>query len=482
MKIPKGPACSGCVFEHAGQWMVPDEMPGSARVCFTFQNPGKDEEEGHLVRAGSFTDVPAAPLLSKTGEMMEGKFFPLAAAVRGEVGLANAVRCRVNGGNELPPVRQTAAREAIAHCTRAYFKPPASVRVFVASGEHAMWMLTGEGVTTEERNLTGWRGWVLPLRLPGTPAEVTWADVYTPTPTDSRVLVTYHLAALFRQPSMRMAVQKDWSKIPAMLAGRWPAKPPDVTYVPPARLPAAYAFDTEFSPETRRVHRYSVAWRAGGEARVYSVPVASEGALPPPAHRMHPRIIMQNAPADIPAIQAVLGLPPGAYDLDDTMVAHAVLWADVGATGDDPDDASGRHNLNFVSSTYAPPIGWNRWKHLSGGNEALYAGLDAIGTYDLMTALRAELNADEGARYDYEECRLPHLHRIARLRSRGLRLDGERIKLARAELRGITEFEELRAQAVVGWPIELASNKQVGLELYRASGAIPPAQKGRRRG
>jgi uracil-DNA glycosylase family 4 len=413
-----------------------------------------------------------APLLGKTGRKMEREFFPLAGLQRGRVTLRNAIRCRRNGSNELPPVHHTVTRDAIAHCHRAHYQPTAfRPRLRIAMGEHALWATTGEGME-KRRTLSAWRGWVLPSALPNAPRRVP-NYVWTPG-EDGRVpvLATYHLAYLFRDPSAHTPAQSDWRKVARILAGTWPEALPAIDPQPPAEWPRRAAFDTEFVIATRALIRYSLAWRAAdGTPQVHVVEAADATPVPTPDQVA---VIMHNAAADVPFLSMVI---PGAMvSVEDTMYAHAALWP--GKSEDESEVAVGTaHTLEYVGSLYARV---NRWKHLSESNPREYSGADALGTWDVAMALDREFTRDPQSRAVYQ-LMLRCLPIISRAHHEGLRVDQAYALEALAALEARMADATLQGHMAAGWPMSVGSPAQVQHHLYTVEGMRPPAKRGPRR-
>ena len=463
--LPKPEACRGCPFWQDGEGgFVPDEMVEGTQVLVMGQNPGADEEAGRKVvnvswegsrRHAATEPHPPAPYLGMTGYDMERKYFPLAGLERGKVSLANPIRCRWHGSNELPAIDSTVARKAVEHCQRAYFKPPASTRLIVAEGAYALYAATGEdGGGSPGHKLSmgidGWRGWVLPYNPPPRP-RVIHATVWTPRPHDLIVLPTYHLAYLYRSPWLTPVSQRDWSKVPAILAGTWPQPFPGIRAHTPDEWPERCAFDTEFVMATGALVRYSVAWRGELTGKPHLHVVESLAHTVPTVVPSAVTVGFHNVEADLGYLNGLLGSHTVTLAMEDTMYLHAVLHADLD------------HDLDFVGSLYART---NRWKHLLHANPRAYAGGDALGTWDSMVSLLAELERDPKVRKVYYDYQLPLAGIIHRARARGLRVVPERVVQAVAAMDARQVELEMAAQASVGWPLNLGSPQQVGQQLY----------------
>lgn len=463
MVIAKPAGCKGCPFYGDGQGFVPDAIVPGRAVMIYAQNPGEYEEHGRRcvsnVEGRWVTElVPPQPMIGPTGWTMERRFLPLAGLTRDDVNIANTLRCRVKHTNELPPVASVVVREAIQHCTRAHWAGvPVGTRLIVAEGAYALWALTGEGLE-RGRTLSAWRGSLLPLNPPPRPTKV-FNHVYTPTGTDVPVLPTFHLASLWKDPSAKHPVQRDWRKVAQVLHGRWPAPIPAIEPLPPAEWPAVAAFDTEYVVDTGALLRYSLAWRTPEGTPVVHVVEAADAVQVPTPPRV--RLVLHNAPADVPYLPAIVGDVP--IDLEDTMDAHATLWP--GRSSDEDESQPGMaHNLNFLGSIYART---NRWKHLVHTNPTVYAGGDALGTWDVWVALMAEMARDPQAEQTYRRAKLPTIPIRMRAHRDGLRVNTAKARDVLTALETRMDDAEARAQAEVGWPLNIGSPLQVAFQLYQ---------------
>lgn len=460
--VLKPPACRGCPFEHRSKYWVEDEIVPDSEVVILSQNPGVDEEAGRRLIAYEgkhrvYETSNPAPLIGVTGYDLGRKYLPLTGLERGRnVSLANPIRCRPEGANELPPVTSVEVRKAIEHCQFHYYKPPPSTRLVIAEGVYALYAATGEDGSGSpghkiSRGIDGWRGWVLPWSPPPRP-KVIQTDVYRPSGVV--VLPTYHLAYLYRAPWYTPVSQRDWSKVQAILKGEWPEVFPEVWASPPVAWPSKFAFDTEFYENT--LVRYSLAYRRRSietgaheaflwvvEREVHSVP----DSLPPRA-----TVIFHQVEADLDYLGRLWAPHSVQVDIEDTMYLHAVLHADLD------------HTLDFLGSIYART---NRWKHLLKTNPRVYAGGDALGTWDAFVAMSQELERDPRVGKVYREYQLPLATIIHKARTYGLRVIPERVTQALQSMEESQREVVLRAQAHVGWPLNLASSQQVGHELYK---------------
>lgn len=457
--IPKPSTCNGCPFKARGKYWVPDEYVEGAEVLVLSQNPGQDEEAGRRLVAYDgklkvYEPCAPAPLTGTTGYDLARKFLPLAGLERGRsVSLANPIRCRVDGSNDLPSVKDKVLQQAIQHCQHHHYTPPVSTRLVVAEGAYALYASTGEDGTESpghsiNRGVEGWRGWVLPWNPPPRPRMVL-TDVHQPSRHAVQVLPTFHLAYLYRAPWYTPVSQRDWSKAQAILKGAWPEPFPEIRPIPPEVWPRRVAFDTEYTPLGDLV-RYSLAWRAQrDEPFLY---VVETGAHVTPVSL--PPVLtagFHNVEADLDHLGRLLEPHRVQLKIEDTMYLHACLWADLD------------HDLDFLGSIYART---NRWKHLLRSNPRVYSGGDALGTWDAMVPLLAELERDPRVKRVYYEYQLPLAGVIHRARARGLRVAPERVELALESMARQQDDATLAAQSHAGWPINLGSSQQVSHELF----------------
>ena len=464
--LPKPPACQGCpAYEKSRGW-VPDFINDTAQIMVVAQNPGTDEEAGRRYLGlgpygDTYEEAPHQPLLGKTGRMFNGTFLPLAGVTREDCSLGNALRCRWGNTNELPPLDRKEMQQAILHCHRAHWRRPERVTVFVAMGEYATAMLTG--IT---RDFSGWRGYMLPLSLPGAEREPHTA-VWSPKPYEPRVFVTHHLAYLFKEPTASLPAKRDWNKLATILAGKWPIPMSPIEADPPEPWPDYAAFDTEFAIEQ---HDHLIRWSlANRERRVWVVEADRNYQA---TFGSRPTVVMHNAPADLPHLKGLL--PLDQVDIEDTMYAHACLYTGKVETDDQKGKTGGAmsHTLNFLGSLYGHI---NRWKHLARVSPRVYAGGDALGTMDvwetgLHGGLKGELERDPETRWVYENLQKPLIPIVLKHHQRGIATDPEQVKIALAAISERQQGYVLQAQAFAGWPLNLRSPKQLAYWLFDVEG------------
>jgi len=434
--LKKPDACRGCPLYQDGEGgFVPDRVRGS--LVIMAQNPGQNETGGvWWSMGGRIRQGPVEPLIGASGWMVRNQLIPLADVEEEDVTYANAVRCRWRGTDKLPPLHTKVAQDAIHHCQRAHGGHLRDGQTFVALGEYALWYLTGirtlkgrergETDTTQRKSaLESWRGWTLPRH--------SW-DGPVPRPTSvwhpvaPRVFPTYHPAAAFRSPALGPLIRADFAKLGRLLRGEWPAPFLRIGHeVPPPT--GLVAYDTEYHYPSLELRHWS--WSTGDRTGVVHGPVTA---------MEHP--IFHNAPADWRYLPA----PPAEWD--DTMYMDAALHAG------EP------HDLNHLGSLYART---NRWKHLSESNPEQYSGGDALGTWDVYHALRRQLDSDAGADRVYTDALRPLIPVIVRRRPTLLHRPrvSDAVKAMKAEQARL----KVEAQAMAGWPLNLASPPQVAAEL-----------------
>ena len=440
--LTKPESCKGCPLYQTGQGFVPDEMRDGTEVLVMGQNPGADEE------------AKGMPFVGSTGQSMEKTFLPLPGLDRDSISIGNAIRCRWRNTNELPPLNSVVVREAIEHCHRNHFKMPTGTKLIVTQGEYSLFAMTQHGLTKYDK-VGDWRGYVLPYQ----PVGSNWTmdvTIWNPA-SDARipVLATYHLAYLPRDATAGLMTKLDWIKIRKILDGKWPKPLPKIQDGPPSVWPFQSAFDTEFDPTTKHFICYSLAYPSvkDGSIIVRVSDQLSPGLIVESTSQLPPTVVMHNANADIPFLQKMLP----AFDYEDTMHAHAVLWSDF------------PHDLGFLGSVYGS---LNRWKHLDRINPRMYSAGDAYGTWEAWREIKREFGRDQASEKIYRSMQLPLVPIIMAAESSGIRINQERAKEAYLQRQVIIDRLNAQAQAAVGWPINLRSNDQVKKQLFEIEGLI----------
>jgi uracil-DNA glycosylase family 4 len=428
-----------------GLGYVGDELRENAPLMIVGQNPG-DEEEAH-----------GQPFIGKTGADQDKTYLPKTGLSREDCSLTNAIRCRWRGhGNDLPPVDSRLFRDALGHCTRAHARIPSGTKLILATGGYAGVATTGEKVGGDPTD--SWRGYLVP-HISSKETGRHFHDIWVPGSQSLPVLLTQHTAYLYRNPEWTPVVLRDWSKVGRYLKGTWPKACPKLTYQAPAIMPHTFAFDTEFDGPT--LHRWSAATRRQDKTPhvwvVEATPKGTGSVVQPGS-----TLITQNALADIGFLGKVFTLQ-GESTVEDTMLAHAVLFSDL------------PHSLNFLGSLYSS---MNRWKHLgySGSNPQLYAGADAWGTWEVWESLLAEFRQDPTSWTVYKDYTLPLVPIIYKAEQAGMRVNKSRLAEVQGQLAQVRTDARLLGQASVGWPLNLGSPAQVGDYLYRILGINPRRQ------
>ena len=272
------------------------------------------------------------------------------------------------------------------------------------------------------------------------------------------VLGVLHVADLFHDPRMLIPSLQDWGKIKRFLDGTWPEPIPKWRVNPldgwldQACAATIVAADTEYTG--KRLTMLGLGWR--DSKGVQGVQFDLRGDCPQFDDKyavLASRVpmVFQNAPADLPIINEVIGVGYAAHvRIEDTRLAHAALWAEW------------PHDLSFLASIYSP---YRKLKHLASHDLRLYNWGDVISTLVIWEALEKEFEKDPASREVYEiDLRLVPI--VLERQQSGIRvnqvavmaqLDLETARLERAHTMG---------EATVGWPINMGSPKALQVELY----------------
>ena len=437
----KPPACLGCPWYGDGKGYIEDDTyPG---VLFLTGEPDKQEVS-----------------LDKTGEGPAGKdlqthFLPLAGLTRGkDCGLGHLLKCQKPEGVE------DAKALALAHCTRAYPIPSDTTTLVVALGKAVY-----EYATKWTSRIQDWRGYLLPR------------DVTRPRFGEIPVYVTLGVDDLYTNPSMETVTEWDYLKLRKVLDGSYPkAFPRNVICTSDNKCEYREWFqhaanarwvtcDTEFIPRTKHLTVLGLLARfADGTLSGLQVDWRTAHPSVREEIKYHYRklvtrvpFIFHNCRADIPVLQAVTGV--GFHDytqFEDTMLAHAVLWCEL------------PHGLEFIASLWGH---YGKLKHLKNSNELLYNFGDVLETDAIWLHIEEEsFKHDPKAEHIYRSQHLllaPLLHRTVQ---RGLRINRDRVRLARLTYENDVAQAGRLALATAGWPINLNSAKQLGQYLYAVRG------------
>lgn len=440
--MQKPPGCQGCPFFGNGDGYVPDEITPGARVLVLLQNPGAEEEK------------KGKPAIGATGDLLNETLLPQAGLTRGrDVSVANALRCRYTNpatgvrDNGLPSGK--ILDQAIAHC-RQYDRFSGHDLIVAAGG--AAWKAMGQTGT-----ISDWRGFLGPVVAPG----------------GAQTLGVLHPADLFRDPKMKLPTLKDWSKVPHVLSGKYPRPVPPVKQVPYTAsimdLEAwirgfssrAVAVDTEYQVSDAKLELlglggsqealgFQVWWQqltSADQERVRDILLSLFTRVP---------VVFQNSMADLLILRKNVQLSYDSYySIEDTMLAHAVLWSEW------------PHTLEFLASIYGK---YPKMKNLSGTDPSLYNWGDVLETISTHEALEKEFERDPDSRIVYRDQSLALVPILLKSMERGLKVNKDRVRSARSELAGLGDQARLMAQAHLGWPINLGSEKHLKEYLYITAG------------
>lgn len=454
MPIPLPETCKGCVFATKARYFTPDKLLPHSSVMIVAQNPGAHEERGHAItgyttfngrREELIDHVQPQPLIGASGQWIKNEFWPLARTEPfAKVSLANVIKCRPEGTNDLPPVASKELKAALKHCMQAHFKVPPRVKTIVALGQMALFGLTGQ------TSITDWRGYVLGKDFQT--GELLGLTSYYHPGVGAGVIdifPTLHPAALFKLPKLQHATRNDFYKLGRFLRGEWPLRLPEIKRRMPGDLPSLIGFDTEYDPEdNNRLIMYSVADTRGNVYVVDAGDHKDRLSLTKPT-----TIVGQNLLVDMPHFYNLFESSHVRVHLEDVMLAHSVLW-----TGEP-------HDLNYILSLYGQ---YNRHKHLIHDQPHLYAGLDADTTLNhAWKGLIREFKQDPDSWKIYREKRQPLLPIIYRAQQVGIAVHHARIHHVKGLIESKRDHVANEARALTGKPkFNLGSTQQVGREIY----------------
>lgn len=440
--MKKPDSCIGCPLFGDGFGYVPDEIIPGAPVDCWLQNPGATEE------------AKAFPACGATGDDLNDTFLPAAGLERGkDVSVRNVLRCRLisNGKkvNDLPRGKDLAA--AVKHCR--VHDAATRATLSVAAGSLAWKMFDGPG------SVTDWRGFLHPTKP---------------------VLCTLHPADLFRNPAMKLPVLHDWGRVEAIRNGTWPeAVPPfevldkagdaaklDVWVRSAIHAPPPFiVVDTEYTRDTRYLLTLGLGapGMAGVQVWFRDLTSVDRSIIRTALKTLFAKVpvVFQNAMADIPVLERNMGIMYTDYlRVEDTMLAHAVLWSEW------------PHDLGYLASLYGR---YPKMKHLSSVDAKLYNWGDVVDTISVWQGVSQELVRDRASRTVYEEQSLPLVPILLRRARRGIRVDKTAVGKAIEDLELRRDWASGAAAAVVGRPFKLGSEKQLKAFFYQERGY--PVQK-----
>lgn len=481
----KPAGCSGCPMQHKSLYYVPDEWQPSATTLVLTQNPGANEERLGL------------PACGKTGQLLNQKYLPLAGLQRGQVSVATVVKCRYGNSNDPPPdeIRQ----QVVKHCTEQYLQIPDTIDTVILQGQVALdyaakYMVQPDrhDSTNSQYTITDWRGYLLPdIRSDGTRS---W-------------YVTEDITRTFHDPTMSWVSDLDWRRVVDVRTGRYPLPHPHWRVADTERVDAATVeffthasespgycvVDTEFNPATRHLtilgvlfheiqdcavdagHKHnrvpsdrslgtharvevpretqhqstsvlSVDWKACSQTTRDYVKHELRGLV-----RTKP-VVFHNAMADVPVLEQAMAIQyEDYYQIEDTMLAHAVLWSEL------------PHALEFLASVYGK---YGKFKHLRLTDELLYNYGDVVDTDCVWQGMLQGFKSDRQAEEIYRSQSLTLLPVLLEARREGIRVSTERVLEVFQEYYTTTQQLARYAQLVTGYDLNLNSGHQLKHYLY----------------
>lgn len=276
-----------------------------------------------------------------------------------------------------------------------------------------------------------------------------------------RVLVTEHLANLYRDPRLTEVVKGDWLRVRKFLGGEWPQSLPRVVewrtdtvefYDALVQLRNApyLVIDTEYVPESG--YMWCLGIGAPGCPVVQWWPRHEEKASYGNVARdlreliQEKPVVFQNALADLPILEKNLGIKYHHFKrVEDTMFLHSVLWCEL------------PHDLEFAASVYGAH---EKLKHLEKTDPRYNAG-DVAETMHFWEGLRREASRDKASWHIYSAYMLPLIPIILEAQARGIRVDHDRVRNAESVFRNRLGLSTRIAQAYAGYPLNLGSNAQL---------------------
>ena len=308
--------------------------------------------------------------------------------------------------------------------------------------------------------------------------------------TKVQVLATLHPADLFRDRSMLLPSHRDWAKIPLILKGEWPLPVPERLVIGPENITDFHseqfddlltkahqaewiAIDTEYDRETRFLTLIGVGFKHQGKVVGFQVscsrlPRWAQGFLQGTIKTLVSDIsvVYQNSiGAELPVLKQNMGIEYKDHKhIDDTMLAHAVLWSDW------------EHSLEFLASLYSP---YNKLKQYKGSDFLLYNWGDVIDTIAVWEGLLGEFKKDTLSESIYREQSLKLIPLIVEAHERGIRVAKDKVKPLALELTMRKVKSQLLAQAACGYPINLGSVKQLAFYCYDLKKYKVPKERGK---
>lgn len=420
MKKPNG--CVGCPLYGTGEGFEPDQIVPGAAVDVWLERPGGQDE-------------------------LEDVYLPAAGLEMGkDVSIKRVVRCRPLKDGFVPKAAVTECRQYDSTDTLTI------APVAVAAGQLAWKHFDGPG------SVHDWRGFPHPHK---------------------KVLCVLHPADLRKNPAMKLPSMQDWGKLENYRAGTWPEPTPafDVCrlsgsssrlgpWVDSAITQAPFVVvDTEFTRDTRYLLTLGLGYpgQPGMQLWFQDFSSVDRSSVRNDLIRLFERVpvVFQNAMADIPVIEKAMGITYRHYcRVEDTMLAHAVLWSEW------------PHDLGYLASLYGK---YQKMKHLSEKDPELYNWGDVLDTIGTWQGVSRELQRDPLSEAVYREQSLPLVPILLRRARKGIRVDTAGVTKAVADLEVRQDWARNVAAATVGRTFNLGSEKQLKAYLYGERGY--PEQK-----
>jgi uracil-DNA glycosylase len=201
-------SCTLCPLSESRTQVVVGSGDPDADLMFVGEAPGFHE------------DRQGVPFVGQAGKLLDGLLGEIGLG-REQVYIANVLKCRPPGNRDPQP-------DEIEACERHLFAQVelVSPKVICTLGNFATKLLSGrpEGIT----------------RVHGRPQACRIGR------SEVQLFPIYHPAAALYTPTMLETLREDFKRLPALLAGRFPAEEPAVS--PAAAMPVAVA-----APEPERV-------------------------------------------------------------------------------------------------------------------------------------------------------------------------------------------------------------------------------------
>lgn len=450
--LAKPDSCKGCPWYQTGDGFVADTI-ADGKLFVLLPSPGETDEIAGAAGAGY------------VGQALRDTFIPLADVTPESVSMGHVLRCRWNDDNELPNDANQA--QAVAHCTQAHLQVPSHASLVVASGSLPVSVASAGAI----KSLYDWRGFILP-------GEDTAAFTHLP------VFAVAHILDLHRDPSLELLSKFDWRRVKAILEGAYPQPVPEsliadqvniaevTDWFKQAETASWVVVDTEYVPDTTYLTMLGLLAR---------FPDGSLSPMQIDRTRVDPwgwtyylkayaklvsqvPVVMHNCRADVPILRVACKADWSDYKrIDDTMLAHAILWCEL------------PHDLGFLASVYGRH---EKLKHLKDINELRYNLGDILETNAIWeTVSGQEFKSDPQAKAVYETQSLALCPIVDKTVQLGLKTNPARVVEVGEEDVTTRDQAEKLALACAGWPFNLNSSAHLAEYLYRTRKLKPMVNK-----